>query len=56
MRFHRFIRPAMRGLVIGAVLGTASMAAANDWPHWRGPNHNGTADAANMPGAWTEDG
>jgi outer membrane protein assembly factor BamB len=31
--------------------GTAA-AGPNDWPHWRGPNANGTAPAADPPVTW----
>lgn len=55
MILQRALRHATCGLIIAVTLVTASLAEANDWPHWRGPNHNGTADATNLPGAWTED-
>lgn len=35
-------------------LGACATSAA-DWPHWRGPQHNGATDTTNLPGAWTED-
>jgi len=24
-----------------------------NWPHWRGPNHNGISDATNLPTSWS---
>ena len=37
-------------------LGSAllvSVASANDWPSWRGPNHNGSVSEGKFPGKWT---
>lgn len=55
MVYSSFLRGASRVLSVAAVVTMAGGAMASDWPHWRGPNHNGTADATNMPGAWTEE-
>jgi outer membrane protein assembly factor BamB len=42
-----------RWLFTLAALGMAASAAASDnWPHWRGPNANGTAPAADPPITW----
>lgn len=27
--------------------------AASDWPQWRGPNHNGSSDAKDLPTEWS---
>lgn len=35
-----------------AVLGFATAAAAGDWPQWRGPFFNGSADATGLPAQW----
>ena len=32
----------------------ATVPAASDWPHWRGPNRNGLVDGANPPVEWSE--
>lgn len=38
-----------------AAVWTATPATAGDWPHWRGPHHNGTADETGMPAALSGD-
>lgn len=49
-------------LCLSAVLGSSQLArgADHDWPQWRGPNFNGSSEAANLPesidrdkAAWT---
>ncbi len=35
------------------VLISACIARAGDWPHWRGPNFNGTSDEKNLPSDWS---
>ena len=35
------------------VLLSASLAYAGQWPHWRGPNFNGTTDETNLPTNWS---
>ena len=38
-----------------AVLSIAgSIKAENNWPHWRGPHHNGISDAKNLPMKWSQ--
>lgn len=38
-----------------AVLSIAgSIRAENNWPHWRGPHHNGISDAKNLPMKWSQ--
>jgi len=27
--------------------------SANNWPHWRGPNHNGIVDSTGLPSEWS---
>lgn len=45
----------MRTVVSGGVLASAlalavvSSTKAQDWPHWRGPNYNGSVDAKDLP-------
>ncbi len=37
-----------------AVLSIAGFIQAEDnWPHWRGPHHNGISDAINLPMKWS---
>ena len=31
-----------------------SVAQAGDWPHWRGPYFNGSADEKNLPSDWSQ--
>jgi len=35
------------------VLMSACISSAGDWPHWRGPNFNGTSDEKNLPSDWS---
>jgi outer membrane protein assembly factor BamB len=34
----------------------AAAASAGEWTHWRGPNHNGTAEDTGLPSTWSKDG
>ena len=36
------------------MLVAGSVAQAGDWPHWRGPNFNGSADEKNLPSDWSQ--
>lgn len=38
-------------ILIAAVLGVS--LAEDNWPHWRGPLHNGISDATNLPINWS---
>lgn len=38
-------------LVVGAALLAVVVIRADDWPQWRGPNHNGSTTARNLPAA-----
>ncbi len=31
----------------------SSIACAGNWPHWRGPNFDGSTDEKNLPSAWS---
>ena len=33
-------------------LVTGSALLAGDWPHWRGPSHNGVSTETNLPVSW----
>ena len=35
--------------LILAVITTAAVVSAQDWPNWRGPNHNGSTEAQGLP-------
>ena len=38
------------------IIGLAAIGVAmaeNNWPQWRGPNHNGVSDAENLPTTWS---
>jgi hypothetical protein len=39
----------MNALALTIALTVAGGAAAENWPHWRGPNHNGTSDETGLP-------
>jgi outer membrane protein assembly factor BamB len=39
-------------LLISLVTATLD-SAANDWPHWRGPDHNGVSDETDLPISWS---
>lgn len=36
------------------MLVAGSVAQAGDWPHWRGPNFNGSTDEKNLPSDWSQ--
>ncbi len=48
----------MRATLPLAVLAflTAGLAPAADWPYWRGPNMDGTAEVVGLPDDWDPDG
>ncbi len=40
--------------ILTAIILTASLIQAQDnWPHWRGPNHNGIVAASDLPTTWS---
>ncbi len=45
-------------LVVLALLpfasGASGAAGASDWPHWRGPDHNGFSSETALPSRWSE--
>ena len=41
-------------LLVGLLLVPALTASAQNWPDWRGPNHDGTAEATGLPTDATE--
>lgn len=47
----------MKILLLALSLSTGGFVLAADsenWPEWRGPNHNGTAKASGLPTAWND--
>lgn len=50
----KYVHHAVNTALLVLALLLASNASAGDWPHWRGPHHNGTAEESNLPGAWSE--
>lgn len=44
---------AARLALIGLVLSVTTIQAGK-WPHWRGPNYNGSADENNLPTKWSK--
>lgn len=43
------------GLCSLLAIAAGLCAGAEDWPHWRGPNHNGAAEASGLPGQWNQE-
>ncbi len=39
--------------VIALIIAPAALCQAGDWPHWRGPHHNGSADETGLPATWS---
>ena len=39
-----------------SLTGVLSSIHAADWPYWRGPSFNGTAEASNLPDDWDPEG
>ncbi len=46
----------MRAVALLVVVLVAQGAAADEWTHWRGPHHNGVADASGLISSWSKDG
>ena len=42
-------------VLMAATMGVTSLAAA-DWPYWRGPKFDGTAEASGLPDDWDPEG
>jgi len=54
MNMVLFARGTLIGLVV-IVLSATTTAIAEDWLHWRGPNHNGTTSETGLPGKWSNE-
>jgi len=39
--------------VLFLLVAVAPQAQSADWPHWRGPNFNGSTDEKNLPSLWS---
>ena len=39
-----------------AVIGTATLVGAADWPEWRGPSRNGQSAETSLPASWSPKG
>ncbi len=46
----------MRSLTLLALLLLTGPANADNWPHWRGPNLDGTSNETGLPTTWRVDG
>ncbi len=47
-------RQAITFALLLALLSIAGFVQGDDnWPHWRGPHHNGITDAKNLPMSWS---
>ena len=50
------MRPKIALFVLTFCLFAPTRAPAADWPSWRGPQQNGTADATDLVSSWSTDG
>lgn len=46
--------PSLICLVLGLALAVPLAAEAENWPHWRGPNHDSTSGETGLPTTWSE--
>jgi outer membrane protein assembly factor BamB len=47
------MRRRNHGFIVMLMLGSLSIAQADNWPQWRGPNLNGVSAEKNLPLKWT---
>jgi len=47
-------RYTLLALAAGALAGWTTESAAGNWPNWRGPHHNGSSDARNLPAEFSQ--
>ena len=40
-------------ILLAIAVSASTMAAAEDWANWRGPNHNGSSGETNLPTRWS---
>ena len=43
-------------LTILGIYAVSAAALAEDWPHWRGPHHDGQSFETNLPDKWSPKG
>ena len=55
------MRPTFRGLrvilrlfLLFLCIVHADLSSADNWPQWRGPQHDGASRETNLPLAWSE--
>ena len=49
-----FVSSCVRaGILIVALLATAAIPSAENWPQWRGPSLNGLSGEKNLPAKWS---
>ena len=41
------------GMMMVLVLGGSTAALAQNWPHWRGPTHDGVSTEKGLPDTWS---
>ena len=60
LSFRKSTRFAVLTIVLlvcqNALVSTTAFAQSADWPYWRGPNFNGTADVTGLPDDWDPEG
>lgn len=42
--------------LLALLLGSATAVTAEDWPHWRGPQHTGVSEATGLISSWSTEG
>src|ERR1700682_271827 len=52
MRIHPFLRPTVAASVLCFLV--SGVAAAENWPQWRGPNLDGISKETGLPTEWSE--
>ncbi|TAK96347.1 MAG: hypothetical protein EPO07_14650, partial [Verrucomicrobia bacterium] len=55
VRYESAMQIILRVLLMG-LLGSTFAAKAEDWPNWRGPDHNGISRETNWTALWPADG
>ena len=60
LSFRKSTRFAVLTIILlvcqNALVSTTAFAQSADWPYWRGPNFNGTADVTGLPDDWDPEG
>jgi hypothetical protein len=50
--FYSMIKPVLLFLAVTALI--ALPVHADNWPNWRGPNHDGSTSAKNIPSSFSK--